>query len=424
MLKGILMAFVMINSYKIVLFQENLGHVAEEREIELKRGEVTLNLKGIPRNIFLESFDIFSKRGKIDLISARWLYELKPDEILKKSLGKTVTLIDEETNITYTLIGYDGEFIYLRDGENRIRLLKRKRISSLLFPEPEKLIKEPVLTVKVKSAKGGKTPVTISYITSGLSWKARYDAILNDKILMLKGSALLENKTDKDYPESEISLFAGRLEIPQRIMTLERVEKGAVAEPVKFGEDFFRFSLPGKWDLMRGSKTKAIFLDETLKNFEKDYVFEAQRWRAGKVRIRVKSKNETDAPLPPGEVYLYAVEKGTPRLVHLSRIDLIPVGGKIELDFGPAEELEAERKEISRKRITQKEYRVEVEIEIRNGKRESVEVKVVEHPGANQWEITESNFPYKKIDVNTVEFSVRVPPQGKETLRITYRLIY
>ena len=62
------------------------------------------------------------------------------------------------------------------------------------------------------------------------------------------------------------------------------------------------------------------------------------------------------------------------------------------------------------------------EIKIRNHRKDATNVRVWEHPNRwRQWEITAKSQPYKKVDQNSFEFVVSVPPDQETKLTYTIR---
>ena len=59
---------------------------------------------------------------------------------------------------------------------------------------------------------------------------------------------------------------------------------------------------------------------------------------------------------------------------------------------------------------------------MRNHKTEAVEVRVVEHLFRwSNWQITQSNQDYTKLDAQTIEFRVKIAPDGESTVSYTLR---
>ena len=60
---------------------------------------------------------------------------------------------------------------------------------------------------------------------------------------------------------------------------------------------------------------------------------------------------------------------------------------------------------------------------MRNHKKEPVEVRVVEHLYRwYTWKVLVSSDPYDKLDARTIEFRVKIPPDGEKT--VTYQVRY
>lgn len=55
------------------------------------------------------------------------------------------------------------------------------------------------------------------------------------------------------------------------------------------------------------------------------------------------------------------------------------------------------------------------EITVKNHRKESVDVVILEHMyrGAT-WDITSKSAPFNKRDSNTIEFTVNIPPDGRK----------
>jgi hypothetical protein len=62
------------------------------------------------------------------------------------------------------------------------------------------------------------------------------------------------------------------------------------------------------------------------------------------------------------------------------------------------------------------------QIKIRNHKKESVEVRAVERLYRwSNWQITQTTQDYNKLDAQTIEFRVKVAPDGEGVVNYTVR---
>jgi hypothetical protein len=60
------------------------------------------------------------------------------------------------------------------------------------------------------------------------------------------------------------------------------------------------------------------------------------------------------------------------------------------------------------------------EIKLRNHKKEPMEIRVVEHLYRwTNWDIQKPSDPFNKLDSKTVEFRVKVPPDGEKVVTYT-----
>ena len=76
----------------------------------------------------------------------------------------------------------------------------------------------------IDSEIGGKVPVEISYLTSGLSWRAFYMGTLteDEKTMRLQGYVRVTNNSGEDYENAQTRLIVGKVHILDEIAALAR----------------------------------------------------------------------------------------------------------------------------------------------------------------------------------------------------------
>ena len=76
----------------------------------------------------------------------------------------------------------------------------------------------------IDSAVSGKVPVEITYLTSGLSWRAFYMGTLtpDEKTMRLQGYVRVQNSSGEDYADAQTRLIVGKVHILDRIADLAR----------------------------------------------------------------------------------------------------------------------------------------------------------------------------------------------------------
>ena len=96
----------------------------------------------------------------------------------------------------------------------------------------------------------------------------------------------------------------------------------------------------------------------------------------------------------------------------------------IRIYTGNAFDLTGERHRMDYKLNTQARWVDEsFEIKVRNHKTTAAEVRIVEHLYRwTNWDISKSSEPFKKVDSQTVAFTVQIPPDGEKVL--TYQVHY
>ena len=76
----------------------------------------------------------------------------------------------------------------------------------------------------IESGISGKVPVEISYLTSGLSWRAFYMGTLtgDEKTMRLQGYVMVTNNSGEDYENAQTRLIVGQVHILDQIAELAR----------------------------------------------------------------------------------------------------------------------------------------------------------------------------------------------------------
>ncbi len=91
----------------------------------------------------------------------------------------------------------------------------------------------------VRSQTSGKVPVEISYLTSGLSWRAFYMGTLShdEKTMRLQAYVRVTNNSGEDYENAQVRLIVGQVHILDQIADLARREYpyGRPGEPAVQG---------------------------------------------------------------------------------------------------------------------------------------------------------------------------------------------
>jgi hypothetical protein len=156
------------------------------------------------------------------------------------------------------------------------------------------------------------------------------------------------------------------------------------------------------------------------------YLYRGGDSRGVMSQIEVVNNKESGLgiPLPGGRVRFYEADaSGALQFTGESRIAHTPEGEKVTLDVGAAFDLAAERREVSNKRISDREREYSVEIRLRNRKKSDVSI-VVQETAGGEVEIIKQSHEFTRKDANTLEVTVPVPAGKEVVVSYTARLRY
>lgn len=115
----------------------------------------------------------------IDVVEQNFDYDLlSPDSLMRKAEGQTITLLrtnqatGAETRDTAKVLAVNGGVVLETGGHVEILRDDGLPVRVIFDRIPPNLRARPTLSVTVEAAKAGVQPVTLSYLTSGLGWKA------------------------------------------------------------------------------------------------------------------------------------------------------------------------------------------------------------------------------------------------------------
>jgi hypothetical protein len=325
----------------------------------------------------------------------------------------------------------------------------------------------------IESGVSGKVPVEISYLTSGLSWRAFYMGTLteNEKTMRLQGYVMVTNNSGEDYENAQTRLIVGQVHILDQIAELARrqypygrpgegvpmpsrgmpVSRRAKVEMERVAEVTLAFTLEpaapkeikkegiSEYFLytIEGTETIPNGWSKRLQSFDVDqvpvinlYKYEEERYGPSVVRF-LSFKNDKehklgDTPIPGGmlKVYRTANEKGQLSYVGQSAFKYIPVDEDVELNLGAVGDVVVESKLMDFKTDN---YRFDrnrnisgwdeistFKIEARNTREIPVKIEIQRNFNTPYWTLEKSGEfgQFEKVDVDTVKFTLVLQPRS------------
>ena len=429
----------------ITIYNGNLGLVKDVRDLQLPAGIHEVKFMDVasqidPTTVHLKSL---TDPTGVRILEQNYEYDLlNPQKLLDKYVGKKVKLMTGDgTLVEAVLLSNNNGPIYQINGQ--IHLGHPGRV---ILPElPENLTPTPTLVWLLQSGSARPQRVEASYLTSGITWKADYVVVLNetDNGGDLSGWVTIDNKSGATYADAALKLVAGdvhRAQTRQEMRAvLESTAKAAAPRPQFQEESFFEYhlySLQGRTTVKQNQTKQISLLDapdiaikKELRFYGASHYYRSQlgtplsNQKVGVfLEIENAEKHRLGIPLPKGTVRVYkaAADKSL-QFIGEDVIDHTPKDEKVKIKMGEAFDVVGERTQRDWKKLAWNLYETEWDVELRNHKKEDVEVTIIE-PVPGDWEVVKSSHPYSKIEAHTLQYVVKVPRDGKATVNYRVRM--
>jgi hypothetical protein len=437
-------------SVAITIYNQNFGLVREVRDVTLARGRVALEFADVAASIQPETVHIKSGRPEwLRVLEQNYQYDLlNPQKLLEKYVGRTVTVYryNESTGRDEP---FEAEVLSVNQGPilrigDEITFNFPGRFT---FPEiPENLIAKPTL-VWLLDSREAQQELEVSYLTSGLNWKADYVIVIDeqDRFGDLTGWVTLTNQSGTAYEDAELKLVAGDV---QRVsghrgqppMPMEALR--AAADEAGFSEESFfeyhLYTLQRRTTLLNNEQKQVTLLEAAGIGIDKQLIFYGQpyyyRGAYGQVMSNQKvgvyldiqnaEDNNLGMPLPKGIVRVYKADRtGSQQFIGEDQIDHTPRDERIRIKMGEAFDVVGDRRQMEYQVISSCVAESSWEIDLRNHKDEDVEIQVWE-PIGGDWEILSSSHEATRVDARTFRFTVPVPARGEVTVEYRVRVTW
>ena len=296
------------------------------------------------------------------------------------------------------------------------------------------MLLKPTLEAVVEGGRKGRLEAELSYLTGGLSWSAEHALVRTGETgATWSASVTVENTSGREFRDATLKLVAGepRREGTQPPRPLRATFEGlAVAEAkADLSEqsfaDYHLYTLDRPATLRdRESQSLSMITPRPIKLTPR-YLY---RGGAPGVAAQLLVENTAAAglglPLPGGRVRVYEADpSGALQFTGESRIVHTAEGEKVTIDIGTAFDLAAERREVTNRRIGEREREYQNEIKLRNRKRNGVTI-VVEEGVASDHDLLTSSHPATRKDASTLQFSIPVAAGKEVALSYTVRTRY
>ncbi len=433
----------------ITVYNQSFGLVREIRTLDLTAGRVALEYGDVASGIQPETVHIRPIGGAgLQVLEQNYQYDLlSPQKLLEKYVGRTVNVyrtnpvtgVDEA--VVAEVLSVNGGTI-LRIGDE-ITFNYPGRFG---FPEvPANLIAEPTLLWRL-DAGGGQQQIEVTYLTSGLNWKADYVMVLNedDDAAALTGWVTLTNQSGTSYEGARLQLVAGdvrrvsgniRPEARRMMMADAMVQEASGFTEQGFFE-YHLYTLGRPADLMNNEQKQVTLLEVDDFGVQKRLIFHGAthyyRGQYGQVTSNQKvgvyldfensDRNGLGMPLPKGIVRVYKRDaSGAQQFIGEDLIDHTPRDEVVRIKMGEAFDVVGDRRQMDYTVISGCVSESTWRVDLRNHKDEDVEVMLVE-PVGGDWELLASSHPFTQLDAWTFSLMPEIPANGETTVEYTVRV--
>jgi hypothetical protein len=324
----------------------------------------------------------------------------------------------------------------------------------------------------IQSKVSGNVPVEITYLTSGLSWRAYYMGTLaqDEKTMRLQAYVRVTNNSGEDYENAQTRLVVGKVHILDQIADLakrqdpygrpgqgaERLGRALAAPaPAAVRLSVLRESLDVAADkpkeivkeglseyflyTIEGTETIPTGWSKRLQSFDIDgvpvvnlYKYEEERYGASVTRFLSFKNDEAhklgQTPIPDGDLTVYRAADEQKHLSYegKSSFKYIPVNAEVELNLGAVADVVVEPNLVDTKTDN---YRFDNKgnisgwdeiqtfaVSVRNTRDVAVKVEITRNFASPYWDLKQTGDvdAFEKVDLDTVKFTVALPPHTKK----------
>ncbi|MCA0355899.1 MAG: DUF4139 domain-containing protein [Proteobacteria bacterium] len=425
----------------VTIYNSNLALVEDARPLDLKAGRQKLEFKDVSAAIRPETVSL-SAPG-VTILEQNFDYDLlTPDKLMQKAVGQQVKIVrtnpgdgKETTEVATVLAANQGVVLKIGD---RIEVLRDDGVPTrVIFDKvPETLRARPTLSVNVEAATAGPRQAKLSYLTSGLSWKADYVALFDEAkgALDLQGWITLSNNSGTPFENARTQLVAGDVnQLNDGGGFQPRRSSGMISAGVESGvgervADYYVYPLPERTTIASNQSKQVGFLSAQGVTAKKVYEVR-EGWFTSqaepvKAVVAIQFSNAKLAglgsQLPAGTMRVYMRDAaGDPKFIGENAIGHTPGGSELSIKTGEAFDVSSQATLVAESRVSKRLTRYEMKYLLRNAKDQPVTVELRQGGLGRDSSVKTESLKGRRIDANTLGWSVPVPANGETVLTFT-----
>ena len=429
-------AFAQDKALSVTIYADDLALVQDKRPIDLTGGKQRLEFAGVSAQIRPETVSL-SANG-VSIVEQNFDFDLlTPAKLMEKAVGSVVTIVrvnpanGQETREQAEVLATNNGVV-LKIGD-RIEVLRDDGLPvRVIFDKvPENLRSKPTLSVTVNGDKRGSRPATLSYLTSGLGWRADYVALFDDAAgkIDVQGWVTLTNSSGTTYDNAATTLVAGT---PNRAGQYNGPNYGRQNRPqlVQAGTetgdrerlgDFYLYPLAERTTIANQQTKQVSFLDVHGVPAEHGYEFrnywmgtqEEPQSAKTVYKFSTGSAKGLGDQLPAGVLRFYMRDrKGDPQFIGESEIDHTPMGSTLSMSTGDAFDVKVKPVVEKREKAGPRRWKTSMRYTLSNASPKSVTVVLQQDGLWGDTKISSESLKSTRPNADMAEWSVTVPANG------------
>ena len=416
----------------LTIYNQNIALVQDVRSLNITTGRTRQEFPGVSASIRPETVTL-SGNG-LSVVEQNFDYDLlTPSKLMEGAVGSEVGIVRtnpgngaQTSERARVLAANEG--VVLQIG-NRIEVLRDDGAPTRVIFDgvPSNLRPRPTLSVTLDADGAAQRDVTLSYLTTGLQWKADYVARFDEKAgkLDMNGWVTITNNSGSTFGNAVTRVVAGTVNVSGS--GNRNAARGNGFDMSGSEGDAHVYLLPERVTVANNQTKQVGLLDAANVPASKRYVYQSygfstqQQAQAADVGIVFRSQ----PALPAGvmRVYVFGAD-GEPRFIGEDQLNHSPAGSELVISTGKAFDVTVQPRVVASERagtlgLNRYRTRYQMEYTVRNATGEAKTVEVRQRTGGRNSELSDQSIPGEMADAYTAVWKVQVPANGETVLTAT-----
>ena len=433
----------------VTIYNDNRALVQDRRQLTLPAGRSRQLFPDVSAQIRPETVTL-SGDG-LGIVEQNFDFDLlTPAALMQKAVGESVTIVrvnpatGAEVRERARVLAANGGVV-LQIGE-RIEVLRDDGLPTrVIFDRvPSQLRARPTLSITLDAGHGGRQPVTLSYLSTGLGWAADYVALFDEvkHQMDVQGWITLTNTSGTPFINARTLLVAGAVANAAQQNSDRYAPPPPPGGMVRAGTEsanrerlggFYLYPLPERTTIASNQTKQVSFLDvhgapaARGYEFRNDWLGSLDEPKSADSVLRFSSSRAGglgDA-LPAGTVRVYQRDaRGNPQFVGEHHIDHTPMGSDLSLATGEAFDIKVRPVVEQRTKVDDRRWKTRMKYTLSNASPTPVTVDLVQDGLWNDTRIAGESLKSDRPTADTARWHVAVPANGEATVTATFDTRY